>query len=436
MTASSQVSNGCGVSVFNGTNAYTFQNHHIWVLNCTISEYGQAGLQLNEGEFFYVIHNTINNNATNPSYGGSGISFANAMPIPSYSLTADDQNNSVTGNTGTLFRNFIMWNSVYNNYEAGSGGGGDTDGNGIIIDTYQWNNGIGGTGGTSGSSVYTNGCLIAFNLSYNNGGGGVHVFGSCGVTVANNSCYNNYLDLNNNAQDRPCIDTTGSYGNTIVNNICYAIGGSSYLAYNTAIGPCGVGVEGYTPFETTLNGTITSTAATLAVASVAAMPGGSVGEPHIGYSLPGGNMIQIDSEIILVGAGWGTTTLSSLTRGYYGTTKAAHSSGATVIWVQDYFSNNITYATGGAADVNGPFNGDVYNSVSSAGASLSNTGSLPNLEATNPLWVNVGNTSSGTISTPPNGADFALQSGSPAIGYGLTFSWLNSQSVNAGAITS
>ena len=37
------------------------------------------------------------------------------IPISGYSLTSDDQNNPVTGNTGKLFRNFIMWNVVYNN---------------------------------------------------------------------------------------------------------------------------------------------------------------------------------------------------------------------------------------------------------------------------------------------------------------------------------
>ena len=56
-----------------------------------------------------------------------------------------------------------------------------------------------------------------------------------------------------------------------------------------------------------------------------------------------------------------------------------------------------------------------------------------NKRATNPLWVNVGNSSVGTEATPPVGSNFALQPGSPAIGYGLAKSYLSPQSVDAGA---
>src|SRR5208282_2441216 len=98
--------------------------HHVWVMNCTISGYGQSGLQLNYGEFFYAIHNTVYNCCQAPGDDagaqGSGISYNGGIPIAGYSLTSDDQNNSITGNTGTRFRNFIMWNIVYNNYMVGS----------------------------------------------------------------------------------------------------------------------------------------------------------------------------------------------------------------------------------------------------------------------------------------------------------------------------
>jgi hypothetical protein len=46
---------------------------------------------------------------------------------------------------------------------------------------------------------------------------------------------------------------------------------------------------------------------------------------------------------------------------------------------------------------------------------------------------NAGNVSRGTMNTQPNGANFALPAGSPAIGYGLTRSYLSAQSVDAGA---
>ncbi|MEI9930447.1 MAG: hypothetical protein WDM89_07810 [Rhizomicrobium sp.] len=53
--------------------------------------------------------------------------------------------------------------------------------------------------------------------------------------------------------------------------------------------------------------------------------------------------------------------------------------------------------------------------------------------ATDPLWTDVGTRSTGSEKKQPKGANFALQPGSPAIGYGLTESWLPAQSVDAGA---
>lgn len=53
------------------------------------------------------------------------------------------------------------------------------------------------------------------------------------------------------------------------------------------------------------------------------------------------NVIIIGTEKILIGAGFGTTSLSSLTRGYDGTTAAAHSSGDAVILCYDVTAAKI-----------------------------------------------------------------------------------------------
>jgi parallel beta-helix repeat protein len=56
----------------------------------------------------------------------------------------------------------------------------------------------------SGNSVeYVNQTLIVFNVVYNNGGGGIHIFFSEDVTVANNSCANDAASRGHDCAPRP-----------------------------------------------------------------------------------------------------------------------------------------------------------------------------------------------------------------------------------------
>src|SRR5262249_22718919 len=65
--------------------------------------------------------------------------------------------------------------------------------------------------------------LVAFNVSYNNGGGGGHVFTSSNITVATKTALNNPIDPFNNACCRPQIDVNNGDNNVILNNIAYGI---------------------------------------------------------------------------------------------------------------------------------------------------------------------------------------------------------------------
>src|SRR5208282_2956713 len=84
---------------------------------------------------------------------GSGISMWQpaASSITDAQLTEDDKNNSVTGNMAvnqgglgsTWFRQVYEWNITYNNHVTGCGSGEATDGNGIIMDTFNGDQGGG-----------------------------------------------------------------------------------------------------------------------------------------------------------------------------------------------------------------------------------------------------------------------------------------------------
>jgi hypothetical protein len=350
LKAAAETVYGQGVQLWAGTNNYVRSVHHVWIMNSIVSGYGQAGINMNNGEYFYVVHNKVfDNAAAGCSAQGSGIAFVTMIAEPNYTPTPDDLSNPVLGNIGSTLHNAIEWNIVFNNATTSCGTAAnpyDTDGNNIILDTLDG-------AGVPNSSPYTGGVLVAFNVTYNSGGGGVHIFKSEDIVAANNSCFNSYLDPYDQSATRACIDTNGSYSNTIINNIAVSIP-------SAPAGSCAFGKAPFGQFNS-------------------AMLGGA----------PSG----------VPGSKW---------------------------------SNNITQLRGGntscwgAFGQNGPtgenpmWNGDVFSCTA-------------NKCATDPLWAAVGTKSTGSEVTPPQGINFALQPGSPAIGYGLSEPYLSAQSVDAGA---
>jgi hypothetical protein len=332
LAAASLTNFGQGLETIATSNTYALVAHHVWMTNNIIYGYGQAGIQMNEGEYYYAIHNTVYNNGYSPGCAvqGSGISMVWMGAVPGYTRTPDDSSNSVLGNIGS-FNNAIEWNVLYNNTINNSnacGTGDDTDGNNIIMDT---NNGA--DAGSGGPPAYPGSTLIAFNVTYDSGGRGIWVFLSDKETVANNSCYNTMIDSNDSGGARPCIGTQSGYGNTYINNLSYQITGSNKpLSYNNAYQGDG---NGGTP---------------------------------------------------------------------------------------DTFTANLSYCLNQPTTsiCNGMYNGAAFSCTSNKCNTL-------------PGWMSVGNTSTGTATTQPVGANFALQSGSPAIGYGLTETYLSPQSIDAGA---
>jgi hypothetical protein len=155
MAAASAQVYGQGVKVWDGNEAgakAANSSHHVWVLDNLIHGYGQTGVQMNDGEFFFTIHNTIHDNAhVTCDAQGSGVSYVVLKAFAGYKPTADDTTNPspligslTTGST--FFHNAVEWNAVYDNAltQCGSATNAyDTDGNDIILDTL---NNAGSTG--------------------------------------------------------------------------------------------------------------------------------------------------------------------------------------------------------------------------------------------------------------------------------------------------
>jgi parallel beta-helix repeat protein len=138
--------------------------------------------------------------------------------------------NTYAGGTGTYtpsgmdltygkpFHIVVSGNNVYNNMIAANNPvscGSHTDGNGIIMDSF--------VDETTATLVYPYQSLVAGNVSYANGGRGIHVFRTSNVTVANNTVYGNGTDTCLNAYYLGDLSMAGGSNNVWVNNIAQTV---------------------------------------------------------------------------------------------------------------------------------------------------------------------------------------------------------------------
>src|SRR6516165_8482816 len=181
-------------------------SHHIWVLNNIIHHCNLAGVVLNGKEWFYTIHNTVYHNSFTSGSQGSGIGYVvnqcieagvtncytsgiAGTPASDYSYVPSGNDLAFNPPAGYApFHNVVAWNVTYNNRitPAATACGNHTDGNGIIIDTFF--------DGFSNARPFPYQTLVMNNVSYYNGGRGIHVFKASNVTVANNTVFNNNTD--------------------------------------------------------------------------------------------------------------------------------------------------------------------------------------------------------------------------------------------------
>ncbi|MEH1976168.1 MAG: right-handed parallel beta-helix repeat-containing protein [Nostoc sp.] len=158
------LTNGNCINIDGRTNGHS---HHIRILNNKVHGCGGAGISAIESDYVTVSNNVVFDNAWYSVYGCSGISMLN--------------NWNSDNNRG--YKMFVTNNKSYNNrmYIPWIAVGKITDGNGIIIDSSRNDQ------NNSKLDAYKGRTLVQNNLTFNNGGSGIHAFFSDHVDIVNNT---------------------------------------------------------------------------------------------------------------------------------------------------------------------------------------------------------------------------------------------------------
>ncbi len=173
--------------------------HHVVIRNCKVHDFPGGGLNAIQTDYVTFEGNTVYNNAWYMMYGGSGISIL----TPFDSDANSGYKNVVRNNVCYANKTTIPWISEKRL----------SDGNGIIIDVNKRP-----YSSTVTDKPYKGRTLVENNVSFNNGGSGIHAFDAAHVDLINNTVYHNaqimvnYADLYANT----CDDVK------ILNNIVYS----------------------------------------------------------------------------------------------------------------------------------------------------------------------------------------------------------------------
>ena len=188
--------------------------HHIRVADCDISQNPGVGIGGCFTDWLYIENNVTRDNAWFTNYGCSGISI---LLGSAFDGTTGGYRFLVSGNRSSGNRSYQKWTASSSNNAPMK----FSDGNGIIIDT------LAGSAGNKDEkhAPFTGRTLVVNNVSFNNGGSGIHLVSSPNVDLINNTTY-----LNSASPELKYSQLYGyrSAGSRFVNNIAVAPEGESY----------------------------------------------------------------------------------------------------------------------------------------------------------------------------------------------------------------
>ncbi|MGW5849288.1 right-handed parallel beta-helix repeat-containing protein [Streptomyces sp. NPDC055254] len=145
-------------------------SHHIEVIGNEIHHCAGGGIAVMDSDHVTVSNNHVYSNSWYTVYATSGISILTPRDVGGGD--AQEYKIRITGNRVHDNETKIKWEKC----------GCYSDGNGIIIDTLK---------GDDDSPAYRGRVLVADNLSYDNGGSGIHSYKSQHVDIVHNTAYMN-----------------------------------------------------------------------------------------------------------------------------------------------------------------------------------------------------------------------------------------------------
>ena len=195
-------------------------NHHVRVAHNVARDSACGGIAAVETDYLVIEANRVFGNARRAPWQCSGISIYQAD-------AADDR---------AGFHNVIRGNVVYDNMNVfvddavSHSDGRTTDGNGIIIDDFDHQQ------PGSKAPPYRAATLIEGNVTFDNGGRGIHVFKSRNVVVVHNVAYH---DLKDAKLQRPAGELSAAFSQNVIflDDIAVARPGETGLLDSYAAGP-------------------------------------------------------------------------------------------------------------------------------------------------------------------------------------------------------
>ncbi|BCM88517.1 hypothetical protein IAD21_00350 [Abditibacteriota bacterium] len=163
--------NGNGISVSWSVVPGETAPHHLRFADNLVEFCPGGGIGPGSADWVAIENNTIRNNCWTTIYGTSGISFNGGS---NFDGTSGGYRQLIRNNITSGNRTFEIWKQI----------GKVSDGNGIIIDVNQ-------NSKFPEEQRFNGRTLVCNNLTFNNGGSGIHAFKSKAVDVINNTVYLN-----------------------------------------------------------------------------------------------------------------------------------------------------------------------------------------------------------------------------------------------------